>query len=87
MNLLNYDLELERVVQGIEENDASLVCLHLPEGLRPKAIEIQRHVKEHTDADVLIWSGSNYGACDLPVDVERTGADLIVHFGHSAWLS
>ena len=39
------------------------------------------------DVNVLIWAGSNFGACDLPVDVERAGVDLIIHFGHSPWLS
>ena len=87
MNALDYDLELERVTESIEEHEAELVCLHIPEGLRPRADDIQAHVKETTDAQVLIWSGTNFGAGDLPVDVERAGADLIVHFGHSAWLS
>jgi len=87
MKALDYDLELERVTKGIKENNSEVVCLHLPEGLRPRAGEIQKHIRETTNADVLIWSGSNFGACDLPVDVERAGADLVVHFGHSAWLS
>ena len=87
MTSLDYDLELDRLTEGIKENKAKLVCLHLPEGLRPQAASIQRHIHDTTDADVLIWSGSNFGACDLPVDVERAGADMVVHFGHSAWLS
>lgn len=82
----NYDLEMERVIGEIKKNNSKTVLLHLPDGLKPKAEEIQQKINKETDALVLIWAGSNFGACDLPVDTERIGVDLIIHFGHSAWV-
>jgi diphthamide biosynthesis enzyme Dph1/Dph2-like protein len=81
-----YDLELERVVAEIEKAGAKTVLLHLPDGLKPKAEELQAEIQRKTSALVLIWAGSNFGACDLPVDAERIGVDLVIHFGHSAWV-
>ena len=83
----DYDLEYSRIVQEIQKNKSKRVLLHLPDGLKPKAAEIQKIIEQETDAQVLIWAGSNFGACDIPIDSERTGVDLIIHFGHSAWLS
>ena len=84
---LNYDLETEKMIEEIKKAQAKLVLLHLPDGLKPRAKELQEIIKKETTAEVLIWSGSNFGACDLPIDTKRVGVDLIVHFGHSAWLS
>ena len=87
MEPLVYDLEQEKVIEVIKKNNAKFVLLHLPDGLKPRAEEIQKNIKKETDCKVLIWAGSNFGACDLPVDVQRSGVDLIIHFGHSPWLS
>ncbi|MGV8162339.1 MAG: diphthamide synthesis protein [Candidatus Nanoarchaeia archaeon] len=81
-----YDLEIERVISEIKTNNSKIILLHLPDGLKPRAEEIQAKINKETDALVLIWAGSNFGACDLPVDTERIGVDLIIHFGHSAWV-
>ncbi len=87
MNSYEYDLELDRMIDLIKKNKAKTVMLHLPDGLKMRAPEIQRHIEKHSNVNVLIWAGSNFGACDLPVDVQRAGVDLIIHFGHSPWLS
>lgn len=87
MSSSRYDLETTRMISEIKKNDAKFVLLHLPDGLKPRAAELQELIKKDTDAEVLIWAGSNFGACDLPVDAERIGVDLVIHFGHSAWLS
>lgn len=87
MTDFDYDLETERMIEEIKKENAKLVLLHLPDGLKPRAKELQEIVKKQTDAEVLIWGGSNFGACDLPIDSQRIGVDLIIHFGHSAWLS
>lgn len=84
---LDYDLETDKMLQEIKKAKAKMVLLHLPDGLKPRAAELQRLILKNTGAEVLIWAGSNFGACDLPVDTQRAGVDLIIHFGHSAWLS
>lgn len=82
---MDYELEIEKVIGKIKKQKASKVLIQLPEGLKPKAIEIADKIEKETKAKVFIWIGSCYGACDLPQGIENIGIDLIIHFGHSAW--
>ena len=75
----DYELELDRVVSEVEGVERVLV--QLPDGLKPWGPAIVDYLEEKTDANVSIWLGSCFGACDLPV----TDADLVVQFGHAAW--
>lgn len=84
---LNYDLEVDKIINEINKTKSHVVLLHLPDGLKPKAKSLQEQIESKTDCQIIIWGGSNFGACDLPVDSGRAGIDLIIHFGHSAWLS
>ena len=81
-----YDLETDRVIDSIKTKGYKKVCLQLPDGLKPHAKEIQDRITKETDADVIIWAGSNFGACDLPIEVKRLGVDVLVHYGHSEWV-
>ncbi|MBI2546709.1 diphthamide synthesis protein [Candidatus Woesearchaeota archaeon] len=83
--LEEYDLELEKVAERIKKENAKLVCVQLPDGLKNKGKVIQDYIKENTDADVIIWAGSCFGACDLPLEVQKLGVDLLVQWGHSIW--
>lgn len=80
---MEYDLELDNVVELVKKEKAKLVCIQLPDGLKPKAKEIQDRIEKDTKARVIIWGGSCYGACDLPRGLEQHGIDLLIHFGHS----
>jgi len=82
---MQYNLELDRVIKQIKKQKAKKVCIQLPDGLKPNAKEIVDRIKKETKAEVIIWAGSCFGACDLAIDVERLGVDLLVHFGHSEW--
>jgi 2-(3-amino-3-carboxypropyl)histidine synthase len=84
---LDYDLELEKVVKEIKKQKAKRVLIQLPEGLKPAATLIVDELKKQTKGKVelIIWLDSCFGACDVPVEVERLGVDLIVQFGHSNW--
>ncbi len=82
---MNYDLELDNVVKKIKAENAKVVCVQLPDGLKPYADKIDAAIKEKTGARVLIWGGSCYGACDVPLQVERLGVDLLVQWGHAEW--
>lgn len=81
-----YDLEIEKTAEKIINEKANLVCIQLPEGLRTKAKEIVDELKKKTNAEFIIWLGSCYGACDIPVQVESLGVDLLIQWGHSEWL-
>ena len=81
----NYDLELNKAVEEIKKTNAKLVCIQLPDGLKPRAKEIQQSIEKNTSASAIIWMGSCFGACDAPLQVERLGVDLLVQWGHSTW--
>ena len=80
-----YDLEMEKVIERIKKDSAKMVCVQLPDGLKPRAKEIQNSIEENTGAQVILWMGSCYGACDVPLQVERLGVDLLIQWGHSTW--
>ncbi|MBI2137005.1 diphthamide synthesis protein [Candidatus Woesearchaeota archaeon] len=85
MQTPKYDLELESVIVKIKEENARLVCIQLPDGLKPYAGDIQDAIRQKTGAGVIIWAGSCFGACDVPLEVSRLGVDLLVQWGHSEW--
>jgi 2-(3-amino-3-carboxypropyl)histidine synthase len=81
----SYDLELNKVIERVNKENAKLVCIQLPDGLKPRAKEIQQAIEKSTNASVVIWLGSCFGACDVPLQVERLGVDLLIQWGHSTW--
>ncbi|MBD3355481.1 hypothetical protein GF361_05910 [Candidatus Woesearchaeota archaeon] len=82
---MKYDLELSKAVNKIKTSKAGLVCIQLPDGLKRYADKIQKHIESKTDADIVIWMGSCYGACDTPFGLDKQGFDLLVQWGHSEW--
>ncbi len=75
------DLQLEKVIDDIKKENPSTILVQLPDGLKPKAQEIQRELQKHTSAKLYFWLNSCYGACDIP----KADADLLIQFGHSEW--
>ncbi len=82
MKLVDFDLELNRVAEEIVKQNVKTVCIQLPDGLKPRAGEIADVLKEKTQAIILIWLSSCFGACDVP-PVDKLGVDLLVQWGHS----
>jgi len=80
-----YDLEIERIVRTIGKEKAKKVLLQFPEGMKPYAQQICSHIEDITDSSCFIWLGTCFGACDIPIEVDKIGVDLIVQFGHSSW--
>lgn len=80
-----YDLELEKVISEIKKSKAKLVLLQFPDGLKPLATKVVDFLENKTNAEFLIWFGTCFGACDLPVGLERIKPkiDLVIQFGHS----
>jgi len=78
---MEYDLELDKAIKEIKKTKAKTVLVQLPDGLKPRATEITKYLKENTKAEIFIWLDSCFGACDIPnVDV-----NLIIQFGHTKW--
>jgi len=80
---MQYDLELEKAVEQINKQKAKLVCIQLPDGLKPKAKEIADVLEFKTEAKIIIWQGSCFGACDTPIQIEKLGVDLLIQWGHN----
>ena len=78
-----YDTELQKALEKIKAEDAKTVCIQLPDGMKPLANEIQATIEKETSARVLIWLGSNFGACDMPLGLDRLGVDLVISWGHN----
>ncbi|MBW2984667.1 diphthamide synthesis protein [Candidatus Woesearchaeota archaeon] len=76
---MQYNLELDKAVKEIKSSKAKTVCIQLPDGLKPKANEIADYLEKNTNAQILIYSGSCFGACDVP----NVNVDLLIQWGHS----
>ena len=66
---MKYNLELDRAVKQIKAQNAKLVCVQLPDGLKPEAGQIAEALESETGAKVVTW----------------LGVDLLIQFGHSEW--
>ncbi len=80
---MEYDLELERAAGLISSEKAKKVCIQLPDGLKPKAKEIVNFLKRKTKADIFVWAGSCFGACDTPA--LPNDFDILIQWGHNSW--
>ena len=78
-----YNPELEKAIERIKQEQAKTVCIQLPDGMKPQAKEIEEAITKETGARVLIWLGSNFGACDVPLGLDRLGVDLLISWGHN----
>jgi len=83
-----YDLELNEIVKNIRKNKAKLVLLQFPDGLKQYATKIADYLKGKVEkkTEFIIWLDSCYGACDLPVGLEKLNPkiDLVIQFGHNS---
>jgi 2-(3-amino-3-carboxypropyl)histidine synthase len=87
-----YELEIEKIAETIKKQRAKKILLQFPDGLKPYSTLIHDKIIEELKArhynenfKIFIWLGSCFGACDIPLEAEKIGVDLIVQFGHSAW--
>jgi len=78
-----YNLEIEKVIKEIKERKAKQVLLQFPDGLKNKSNEAVDIIERKTDAKVIIWFGSCFGACDLPLGLDVMGIDLVIQWGHN----
>ncbi len=83
--MLKLNLELNRAIEKIKQEKAKLVCIQLPDGLKGQADDIQSELEEKTGAGIILWAGTCFGACDIPLGLDKLGIDLMIQFGHSDW--
>lgn len=77
---LNYDLEIDRIIKEIDREKAKKVLLQFPDGLKIYSNLIADELKKKTKAEIFVWLGSCFGACDLP---NVNNFDLLIQFGHT----
>jgi len=80
-----YELETDKIIKEIKREKARHVLLQFPDGLKPYATTIADEIEKKTKAEILIWLGDCFGACDVPLEVEKLGVNLIIQFGHTKW--
>jgi len=80
-----YELEIDKIVKTIKKEKAGKVLLQFPDGMKPYSKVICDEIEDKSNVECFIWLGSCFGACDIPIEVEGLGVDLIVQFGHSSW--
>lgn len=76
-----YELELDRIVKEIKSKKARSVLLQFPDGMKPYATQVADYLSSKTSAEIRIYLGTCFGACDIP----KSDAELIVQFGHAPW--
>ncbi|MGV8152272.1 MAG: diphthamide synthesis protein [Candidatus Nanoarchaeia archaeon] len=82
----NYELELDKAINNIKKQKAKIVLLQFPEGMKAYSQAIADEIELKTNALCIIWFGTCFGACDIPlVDNITPKIDLVIQFGHSAW--
>ena len=81
-----YKLELDNLIEEIKKRKAKRVLVQLPDGLKHKADFVVEKVEKETSADIFIWFGSCYGACDIPLGLDILKIDMIVQWGHNRFI-
>ncbi len=76
---MEYDLELEKVLNTIKDKNAKTVLIQLGDGLKPQGTSIVNFLEKNSEAKVFLWLDSCFGVCDVP----KTDVDLVVQFGHN----
>jgi len=79
-----WDYELDRIVEAVEEREAETVGLQFPEGLKRRGPGVADDLRDllPENVHVMISGQPCYGACDLDTYLMRR-TDVFVHFGHS----
>jgi len=79
-----WDYELDRIVEAVEERDAGTVGLQFPEGLKRRGPRVADDLRDLLPeaVSVMISGQPCYGACDLDTFLMKR-TDVFVHFGHS----
>jgi 2-(3-amino-3-carboxypropyl)histidine synthase len=83
-----YDLELDKVVHEVKRKKCKRIVIQMPDGLMAHALMVSAQISQATGVETIISLDTCYGACDLATQAaSRLGADLIVHYGHSPWMT
>ncbi len=72
-----FEFDIEGMNEKLKREGIGKILLQVPDGLRRKIGVFQDAI----EAEVTVWGGTCYGACDLPLDIGESEA--LVHVGHT----
>ncbi|EEZ92705.1 MAG: Diphthamide synthase subunit DPH2-like protein [Candidatus Parvarchaeum acidiphilum ARMAN-4] len=78
-----YDINFDSIIDNIIEKKYNKVAIQIPDGFKLHALDIADMISSNSQAEVYIWGGSTYGACDVPIGLEKFGIKAIIQFGHA----
>jgi 2-(3-amino-3-carboxypropyl)histidine synthase len=78
-----YDIDFDKIIDGIKEKQYNKVMIQVPDGFKRHALEMADFISKNSGAEVYIWGGSTYGACDVPIGLEKAGIKMLIQFGHA----
>jgi diphthamide biosynthesis enzyme Dph1/Dph2-like protein len=81
----SYDIDFDAIIDSIKAKGYNKVAVQLPDGFKLHSLEISDFIRENSGAEVFIWGGSTYGACDVPLGLERLGVKMIIQLGHAKY--
>jgi len=74
-------VKIDEAIEKLKDINAKKILLQLPDGLKPESFDIFNKFSKYFN--VIISSGSFYGACDIGNMEVYNNVDCIVQFGHS----
>jgi len=80
-----YDLEINTIIKEIKKTKAKTVLLQFPDGLKCYSCLAVDEIRRKTKALPLIWFGTCFGACDIPMIIVNK-VDLIIQVGHNRFV-
>ncbi|MCK4364892.1 MAG: diphthamide biosynthesis enzyme Dph2 [Thermoplasmatales archaeon] len=85
MKIPGYNIDLEKAVKIIKENDYERVVLQVPEGLKSHYSKFVEFLEEKTSASIIISADPCFGACDIvSSEFKDLNADFMVQIGHTS---
>jgi 2-(3-amino-3-carboxypropyl)histidine synthase len=80
----HYGFEIHKTIWRIQQMEAKMVGLQMPEGLQLFAMTISDILERFAGCETIILGDVTYGACCVDdLTAEAVGVDLLVHYGHS----
>jgi 2-(3-amino-3-carboxypropyl)histidine synthase len=79
-----YTFQEDNLIHELNAKKPKRVLLQLPEGLKPKALDLAKLIQEKTSSEVIISGEPLWGACDVAVAEAKTlNCDMILIYGHT----
>jgi 2-(3-amino-3-carboxypropyl)histidine synthase len=74
-----------KIIFLLKKHKPKRVLLNLPDGLKPYSKNIIDEVNKKftNNIEFVIWSGTCFGACDIPNGIEKIKIDLLIQLGHN----